>query len=76
LFAECLARGRGVKPDLARARELLQRACSEDPLACERGEALRTAPNRIPSRFLDDRPKESGAGDNLWEEIASWLPLP
>lgn len=39
-------------------------------------DVLGPAPNRIPSRFLDDRPKESGAGDNLWEEIASWLPLP
>ncbi len=34
------------------------------------------APNRIPSRFLEDQPASPLARDNLWEEIASWLPLP
>jgi hypothetical protein len=34
------------------------------------------APNRVPSRFLEDPPEEAGGGDSLWEEIGSWLPIP
>jgi hypothetical protein len=33
-------------------------------------------PNRIPSRYLEDEPQSTEAGDSLWEEIGSWLPIP
>jgi hypothetical protein len=34
------------------------------------------APNRVPSRFVEDEAKQPDTGQSLWEEIASWIPVP
>jgi hypothetical protein len=34
------------------------------------------AQNKVPSRFLQEEPRDTGAGKGLWEEILSWVPVP